>query len=51
MAVTERIQELKSEALSAVAAADSTATLEQVRVRYLGRSAEITGIKTSPRAR
>jgi phenylalanyl-tRNA synthetase alpha chain len=47
MAVTERIEELRSEALSAVAAADSTAALEKVRVRYLGRSAEITGIKKS----
>src|SRR5215204_7187904 len=47
MAVTQRIDELKSEALSAVAAADSTAVLEDVRVRYLGRSAEITGIKKS----
>ena len=47
MAVTERIGELKSEALSAVAAADTTAALEQVRVHYLGRSAEITGIKKS----
>src|ERR687894_3135449 len=47
MAVTERIEELKSEALSAVAAADSSAALEQVRVHYLGRSAEITGIKKS----
>jgi phenylalanyl-tRNA synthetase alpha chain len=47
MAVAERIEELKSEALSAIAAADSTAELEKVRVRYLGRSAEITGIKKS----
>src|ERR687886_2101660 len=47
MAVTKRIEELKSEALSAVAAADTTAELEQVRVQYLGRSAEITGIKKS----
>ena len=47
MAVTQRIDELKSEALSAVAAADSTAGLEDVRVRYLGRSAEITEIKKS----
>src|ERR671920_213987 len=47
MAVTERIEELKSEALSAVADAESTAELEQVRVHYLGRSAEITGIKKS----
>ena len=47
MAVTQRIEELKAEALSAVAAADSTASLEDVRVRYLGRSAEITEIKRS----
>jgi phenylalanyl-tRNA synthetase alpha chain len=47
MAVEERIEELKKEALAAVAAADSTAALERVRVRYLGRSAEITGIKKS----
>ena len=47
MVVKERIDELKAEALSAVAAADSTADLEAVRVRYLGRSAEITEIKKS----
>ena len=47
MAVTERIEELKREALAAAAAASSTADLESVRVRYLGRSAEITGIKKS----
>jgi phenylalanyl-tRNA synthetase alpha chain len=47
MAVTERIEDLRSEALSAIAAADSTAELEKVRVRYLGRSAQITGIKKS----
>jgi phenylalanyl-tRNA synthetase alpha chain len=47
MAVEERIEELKSEALAAVAAAGSTAELERVRVHYLGRSAEITGIKKS----
>ena len=45
MAVEERIEELKSEALAAVAAAGSTAELERVRVHFLGRSAEITGIK------
>jgi hypothetical protein len=33
MAVEERIEELKTEALAAVAAADSTAELERVRVR------------------
>jgi phenylalanyl-tRNA synthetase alpha chain len=47
MGVTQRIEELKAEALSAVAAADSTAALEDARVRYLGRSAEITEIKKS----
>ena len=47
MAVEERIEELKSEALAAVAGAGSTAELERVRVHYLGRSAEITGIKKS----
>jgi phenylalanyl-tRNA synthetase alpha chain len=47
MAVSERIEELKTEALSAVASSDSTATLEDARVRYLGRSAELTEIKKS----
>jgi phenylalanyl-tRNA synthetase alpha chain len=47
MAVKERIEQLKSEALAAVAAADSIAELEKVRIHYLGRSAEITGIKKS----
>src|ERR687889_61810 len=47
MTVSERIEELRSEALSAVASGDSTATLEDVRVRYLGRSAELTEIKKS----
>ncbi len=47
MVVKERIDQLKSEALAAVAAAASTADLEEVRVRYLGRSAEITEIKKS----
>ncbi len=47
MTVSERIEQLRSEALSAVASGDSTATLEDVRVRYLGRSAELTEIKKS----
>ena len=47
MAVEERIEKLKSEALAAVDAADSTAEVERIRVRYLGRSAEITGVKKS----
>ena len=47
MAVSERIERLRSEALAAVASSDSTAMLEDVRVRYLGRSAELTEIKKS----
>ncbi|TCJ16737.1 phenylalanine--tRNA ligase subunit alpha [Rubrobacter taiwanensis] len=45
MPVTDRIEELQKEALEAVAAARSTDEVERVRVRYLGRSAELTGIK------
>ena len=45
MAVTERIEALKKEALTAVGNAGSTAALEDLRVRYLGRSAELTEIK------
>jgi phenylalanyl-tRNA synthetase alpha chain len=47
MTVSERIEQLKSQALSAVASGASTADLEDVRVRYLGRSAELTEIKKS----
>jgi phenylalanyl-tRNA synthetase alpha chain len=47
MAVNARIEQLKSEALAAVVSSDSTAALEDVRVRYLGRSAELTEIKKS----
>jgi phenylalanyl-tRNA synthetase alpha chain len=47
MAAPERIEELKSAALAEVAAAGSTVDLEAVRVRYLGRSAELTEIKKS----
>jgi phenylalanyl-tRNA synthetase alpha chain len=47
MTVSERIEQLKSEALSAVASGDSTAALEDIRVRFLGRSAELTEIKKS----
>ncbi|MEJ7631497.1 MAG: phenylalanine--tRNA ligase subunit alpha [Rubrobacteraceae bacterium] len=43
----ERINELKSEALSAVSGAESTSDLEGIRVRFLGRSAELTEIKKS----
>jgi phenylalanyl-tRNA synthetase alpha chain len=49
MTVAERIDELRTEALSAVAAASTTRDLESVRVRYLGRSADLTEIKKSIR--
>jgi phenylalanyl-tRNA synthetase alpha chain len=42
--MVERIEELRSEAQEAIAAAGSTEELEQLRVRYLGRKAELTGI-------
>jgi len=47
MTVSERIEQLKSEALSAVSSSASTADLEDIRVRFLGRSAELTEIKKS----
>jgi len=47
MAVNGRIEELKDAALSAVRGAETTAALEEARVRYLGRSAELTEIKKS----
>ena len=47
MIASDRIEELKNAALSAVREADSTGALEELRVRYLGRSAELTGIKKS----
>jgi phenylalanyl-tRNA synthetase alpha chain len=40
----ERIEEIRGEAASAIGAADSSATLEELRVRYLGRKAELTTI-------
>lgn len=47
MIASDRIEELKNAALSAVREANSTDALEELRVRYLGRSAELTGIKKS----
>ena len=41
----DRIEELREEALSAVASAGSTSDLESVRVKYLGRSSGLTEIK------
>ncbi len=40
----ERIEEIRSEAAAAIAGADSSAALEELRVRYLGRKAELTTI-------
>lgn len=40
----ERIDELRSEAEAAIATADSTPALEDLRVRYLGRKAELPNL-------
>jgi phenylalanyl-tRNA synthetase alpha chain len=40
----ERIEEIRGEAEAAIEAAAGTAELEELRVRYLGRKAELTGI-------
>jgi phenylalanyl-tRNA synthetase alpha chain len=40
----ERIDELRSEAEGAIATAESTAALEELRVRYLGRKAELPNL-------
>src|SRR6266540_1588705 len=40
----ERIDELRTEAEGAIAAAGSTAALEELRVRYLGRKAELPNL-------
>ena len=40
----ERIDELRSEAEGAIATADSTATLEDLRIKYLGRKAELPNL-------
>ena len=45
MSVVDRIEELKTEALSALAEAGTSGDLETLRVRYLGRSADLTEIK------
>jgi phenylalanyl-tRNA synthetase alpha chain len=42
--VGARLDELRSEAESAVAAAAEPAALEELRVRYLGRKSELTGV-------
>jgi phenylalanyl-tRNA synthetase alpha chain len=40
----ERIEEIRGEAAAAIGAAPSSAELEELRVRYLGRKAELTTI-------
>ncbi len=40
----ERIEEIEGEAAAAIGSATGTADLEELRVRYLGRKAELTGI-------
>src|SRR4051794_16914641 len=47
--VTSRLDELRSEAEAAVAAAADPAQLEDLRVRYLGRKSELTGVLRSIR--
>lgn len=49
MTAVGRIDELRTEALAAIPAANTTTELESVRVGYLGRSAELTEIKKSIR--
>jgi phenylalanyl-tRNA synthetase alpha chain len=41
---TERIAQIRAEALAAIAAASSTEALEEVRIRYLGRRAELPNL-------
>ena len=40
----DRIEEIRAEAAAAIEAAGGTAELEELRVRYLGRKAELTSI-------
>ena len=40
----ERIEEIRGEAAAAIEVAGSSAELEELRVRYLGRKAELTSI-------
>src|SRR4051795_11188119 len=42
--VATRLEELRSEAEAAIAQADDAATLEDLRVRYLGRKSELTTV-------
>jgi phenylalanyl-tRNA synthetase alpha chain len=42
--MTDRIDQIRAEAASAIAAATDTAALEDVRIRYLGRKAELPNL-------
>jgi phenylalanyl-tRNA synthetase alpha chain len=42
--MVERIDQIREEAAKAIAAATGTEELEELRVRYLGRKAELTTI-------
>jgi phenylalanyl-tRNA synthetase alpha chain len=42
--MVERIEQIRAEAAAAIEAAGSSAELEELRVRYLGRKAELTSI-------
>jgi phenylalanyl-tRNA synthetase alpha chain len=44
MSAVDRINELRAEAESAIAAAGDAAALEELRIRYLGRKSELTQI-------
>ncbi|HEY6638541.1 MAG TPA: phenylalanine--tRNA ligase subunit alpha [Solirubrobacterales bacterium] len=44
MTVVERIEQLRKEAADAIGSASTTAELEELRVRFLGRKAELTQI-------
>src|SRR6202012_507684 len=47
MSSTDRIAQLEQEATAAIAAASATTALEEVRVRYLGRKAELPNLLRS----
>src|ERR1700710_2439472 len=47
MSTTDRIAQIQQEAGAAIAAATTTAALEEVRVRYLGRKAELPNLLRS----
>ncbi|HEX5193363.1 MAG TPA: phenylalanine--tRNA ligase subunit alpha [Solirubrobacteraceae bacterium] len=43
-ATTDRIEQIRREGSDAIAAADGTAALEEIRIRYLGRKAELPNL-------